>query len=147
MMLLIKSGSMQKPQVSAQSLSVPDGGKAAPQPVVQQTTVSPQPVVQSAMADPKPPQVTETVRTVAVSPTKMFIQAGAFSKFENANRVKAKLASIGDVQVSQVLVNGRDFFRVRVGPLNNINEADQILNRVIRSGYSSAKIIVEKGKG
>jgi len=142
----IKSGSMQKPQVSAQSLSVPEGGQAAPQPVAQ-VTPPPQPVARSAMAEPKVNEPTETVRSMPVSPTNMFIQAGAFSKFDNANRVKAKLASVGDVKVSQVLVNGRDFFRVRVGPLQNVSEADQILNNVIRAGYPSAKIIVVKGKG
>ncbi|NVK17958.1 MAG: septal ring lytic transglycosylase RlpA family protein [Methylocystaceae bacterium] len=141
----IKSAGMAKPQVSAQSLSVPEGGKAAqsqmtmaqaPQPVAR-----PEPV-QTAMQEPS-----NTVRTYAVSPTRMYIQAGAFSKYENANRVKASLASVGDVEVSQVLVNGRDFFRVRVGPLQDVSQADQVLENVIQAGYPSAKIIVEKGKG
>ncbi len=143
----IKSGGMQKPQVSAQSLSVPQGAKADPQPAVSQATPPPQPQAQSAMAEPTVAQPTETVSTVPVTATRMFVQAGAFSKYENANRVKAKLSSVGDVQISQVLVRGRDFFRVRVGPLQNVGDADQILNQVINAGYPSAKIIVEKGKG
>ncbi|MDV7338585.1 septal ring lytic transglycosylase RlpA family protein [Terasakiella sp. A23] len=142
----IKSTGMAKPQVSAQSLDVPQGAQAAPQPQ-QQMTMADKPVAQSAIREPEVVKPTETVKTYAVSATRMYIQAGAFSKYENANRVKAKLSSVGDVQVSQVLVNGRDFFRVRVGPLQSVGQADQILNDVIQAGYPSAKIIIEKGKG
>ncbi|WP_206201960.1 septal ring lytic transglycosylase RlpA family protein [Terasakiella sp. SH-1] len=140
----IKSGGMQKPMVSAQNLSVPNGAQAAP-PAPTQTVLAPQ---QSSWANPQQVQQADTsIRTYAVTPTRMYIQAGAFSRYENANRVKAALSSVGDVEVSQVLVNGRDFFRVRVGPLQNVNKADQLLNEVINAGYPSAKIIVEKGKG
>jgi len=137
----IKSGSMAKAEVSSQSLAVPNGGSQAPAPKV----------AKIAMTQPTAPepikvmeQPSQKVKTVPVTATRMFIQAGAFSRFENANRVKASLSSVGDVEVSQVLVNGRDFFRVRVGPLNNVSEADQILENVIRAGYPAAKIIVIK---
>jgi peptidoglycan lytic transglycosylase len=144
----IKSSGMAKPQVSAESLSVPQGGQQAPQPQrVAMTTPQSQPVAQSALSTPQVAKPTETVNTYAVSPTQIYIQAGAFSQFDNANRVKATLVSVGDVQVSQVLVNGRDFYRVRVGPLQDVNAADKILNDVINAGYPAAKIIVEKGKG
>ncbi|WP_165602593.1 septal ring lytic transglycosylase RlpA family protein [Candidatus Terasakiella magnetica] len=141
----IKSGGMQKPMVSAQNLSAPNGAQAAPQAAPTQTAMAPQ--QQSSWSNPQAPKQDTSIKTYAVAPTRMYIQAGAFSRFENANRVKAKLSGVGDVEVSQVLVNGRDFFRVRVGPLQNVNAADQILNDVINAGYPSAKIIVEKGKG
>lgn len=144
----IKTGSVAKPQVSAQQLDVPSGGKMAPQPVLQQTAMAPPPsATQSAIVEPQMSKPAQTVRTMPVSATRMYIQAGAFSKFENANRVKAILDGVGNVQVSQALVNGRDFFRVRVGPLQDVTEADKALNDVIRAGYPSAKIIVVKGKG
>jgi|UPI00068DADB5 rare lipoprotein A len=146
----IKSAGMAKPQVSAQSLSVPDGGKAAaqPAPVQRQVMASPEPMVQTPTREPQVQAMSNTVRTFPVSETQMFVQAGAFSKFENANRVKASLAAVGgDVEVSQVLVNGQDFFRVRVGPVQDVARADQILENVIQAGYPAAKIIVEKGKG
>ena len=75
--------------------------------------------------------------------TNIYIQAGAFSLFDNASRVRARLAPLGDVKLSQVLVNGRDMYRVRVGPLTDVNKADQMLMAVAEAGYKNAKIIVD----
>ena len=75
--------------------------------------------------------------------TNIYIQAGAFSLFDNANRVRARLAPLGDVKLSQVLVNGRDMYRVRVGPLADVDKADQVLIAVSEAGYKNAKIIVD----
>lgn len=143
----IKSGAMQKPMVSAETLAAPGGAKVAPAPEPVQTAMTTQPPARSAFNRPVVQAPDSTVRSVPVSPTRMFIQAGAFSRFDNANRVKAQLTQVGDVQISQVLVNGRDFYRVRVGPLDDVNKADQVLENVINAGFPSAKIIVEKGKG
>ena len=74
---------------------------------------------------------------------RMFIQAGAFSNFENANRVRARLSALGTVKVSPVLINGRDLYRVRVGPLTSVAQADHMLERVILSGYTDARTIVD----
>lgn len=137
----IKSGSMAKPQVSSQSLSVPNGGRQAPTPPAPKMTMAQKSVPEPVKALEQPSQ---KVKNVPISATRMYIQAGAFSRFDNANRVKASLSSVGDVKVSQVLVNGRDFFRVRVGPLMSVGEADKILENVIRAGYPAAKIIVIK---
>lgn len=142
----IKSGAIQKPMVSAENLQAPAGAQVSQQPV-QTAMKAPQPAAQSATMSPQVKEPDRSVRTMPVSPTRMFIQAGAFSRFDNANRVKAQLVSVGDVNISQVLVNGRDFYRVRVGPLQDVGRADQVLNDVIQAGYPSAKIIVEKGKG
>ena len=75
--------------------------------------------------------------------TRIFIQAGAFSNFDNANRVRARLSSLGPVKVSPVLISGRDSFRVRVGPLSSVAEADHMLEQVILTGYTNARTIVD----
>ena len=75
--------------------------------------------------------------------TGIFIQAGAFSDFENANRVHASLSSLGKVRVTSVLINGRDLFRVRLGPLNSVSDADHYLEQVIEFGYTDARTIVD----
>lgn len=75
--------------------------------------------------------------------TRIFIQAGAFSNFNNANRVRARLSGLGPVKVSPVLINGRDLFRVRVGPMSSVAEADHMLEQVILSGYTDARTIVD----
>ena len=83
------------------------------------------------------------VSIVPVRATRVFVQAGAFAQFDNANRVRARLANLGPVKVTSVLVNGRDLFRVRAGPLASVTDADRILTWVIDAGYPDARIIVD----
>lgn len=136
----IKSDGMPKPQVSTASLSEPVAGEQVQvAPPVAQRTFQERP-----MANVQPSPVQDSVQYAAVAPTQMFVQAGAFSRYDNANRVKASLSQAGNVEISQVLVGGQDFYRVRVGPINAVGEADRVLERVIQAGYPGAKIVIEK---
>ncbi|MEE8394254.1 MAG: septal ring lytic transglycosylase RlpA family protein [Rhodospirillales bacterium] len=137
----IKVGSLPKPMVSSQTLPPPKGAGVAPPPP---PVNSPKKVDAAApvesIALPEPGKVTQ----VAVGPTNIFIQAGAFSIFENANRVRAKLNRLGgQVKVTSVLINGMDLFRVRVGPLASVEDADRMLEKVIRTGFVESRIIID----
>ncbi|MFN7113223.1 MAG: septal ring lytic transglycosylase RlpA family protein [Alphaproteobacteria bacterium] len=77
----------------------------------------------------------------AVRPTGIFVQAGSFSVQENAVRLGDRLKSLGDVQVTPVTVSGRQFWRVRVGPLATVDEADRVLDAVIRAGGDGARVL------
>jgi rare lipoprotein A len=50
---------------------------------------------------------------------------------------------VGRVKVYQELIGGRDLFRVRVGPLATVEEADKVLDMVIGAGYSDARVVIE----
>lgn len=134
--------------VNSESLPPPPGAKvAAEQPPqelpgaqLRSTTAREEAPVETA-ALPNP--TTETVKTVAVSPSQIFVQAGAYSVFDNANRVRARLAGVGkNVDISSVLINNRDIYRVRVGPITSVEDADAILELVVRAGYNDARIVV-----
>jgi rare lipoprotein A len=74
----------------------------------------------------------------------IFIQAGAFREYINANRLRARLTSLGHpVNVSQVYVSNQPFFRVRLGPMTNVEDADIALERVVVLGYPEARIVVD----
>ncbi|MEE9249746.1 MAG: septal ring lytic transglycosylase RlpA family protein, partial [Alphaproteobacteria bacterium] len=45
-----------------------------------------------------------TVTVVPVKPTRMYIQAGAFAKYHNANRLRAILSSLGPTRVTAVMI-------------------------------------------
>ncbi|WES32254.1 septal ring lytic transglycosylase RlpA family protein [Varunaivibrio sulfuroxidans] len=90
-----------------------------------------------------PPDLSPRVSVVGVEETKIFVQAGAFANFENANRVRANLTGIAPIKVTTVLIGGRDLFRVRLGPLKGVGDADKVLNKVIEAGYNDAKTIVD----
>jgi rare lipoprotein A len=83
------------------------------------------------------------ISLVPVHPTSVFVQAGAYSRFDNANRVRARLSGLGGVKVTSVLIGGRDLYRVRIGPLTSVADADLALESVIAAGYSDARIIVD----
>lgn len=87
----------------------------------------------------------ETVEQVKVEHApNIFIQAGAFRQFVNANRLRARLASLGHpVNVSQVYVTNQPFFRVRMGPLGSVEDADRALERLVALGYPEARIVVD----
>jgi rare lipoprotein A len=129
-----------------------------------------EPPPQLAMAAAPPPQQFDTPRSrwpslispahaetlptpSAVSPHAMamagstsgriFIQAGAFAMPENAQRVRARIAVLGNAQVVPAQVNGTALYRVRVGPFANEAEADRLLSKIVGSGYPTARIVSE----
>lgn len=129
--------------VVAESLPLP-GAKEAAKPVVRAATPAPV-VVGSAAPDTKTSMLAQQeVKQVAVKgSSQIFIQAGAFSRFENANRMNAALQPYGSAAISQVQTKVGTLFRVRIGPLANVNEADSLLEKVIGAGYPDAKLIVD----
>src|SRR6266436_2953075 len=95
---------------------------------------------------PSPPVVAELPplpEKVRVSSARIFIQAGAFSMRDNAQKLQARVAPLGSVQVMTASVRGIEMYRVRLGPLASVEEADQLLARVVGSGYPEARIVVD----
>jgi rare lipoprotein A len=130
--------------VQAQSLP-PPGGKGASSPPPPQSPKSASPAsparqVQVASAGDLKSQ---SVGLEAVRPTSLYIQAGAYARYDNANRVRAGLAPIGEVKVNSVIVGSQEMFRVRIGPLASVEEADRTLDMVLKSGYPDARLIVD----
>jgi rare lipoprotein A len=79
----------------------------------------------------------------ATASGRIFVQAGAFAMPENAQRVRARIASLGNIQVVQTVVNGTPVYRVRLGPVANATEADRLLGKVVGSGYPTARVVSE----
>lgn len=76
-------------------------------------------------------------------PHQIFVQAGAFTQPENANKLKRKLESLGKVSVVQVNVKGTQYYRVRLGPAANVETADLLLKKVNRLGIAEARTVVD----
>lgn len=74
---------------------------------------------------------------------RIYVQAGAFTVRENADRVRGRVAPYGSAQVSAAAVNGQRFYRVRVGPLADVDRADGVLTQILQSGLTEAKIVVD----
>ncbi len=78
-----------------------------------------------------------------VKSSQIFIQAGAFSQPDNANRVKSRIEQLGTVKVTGVRAQGIDMYRVRLGPIPSVEEADRLLSQVVGSGLAEARIVVD----
>jgi rare lipoprotein A len=150
----VKDGSLTvaqlpKAEVAKEELAPPPGAKSAPAPKpTASRTVTDAPL--DGAPDPKAPNgktaalaKAGTLTQGAARATRIYVQAGAFGHFDNAHKTGAKLAGVGPVAVSPVLVNGRDVFRVRIGPIASVEEADRYLDKVIRAGYPEARVVVD----
>ncbi|GLQ07269.1 septal ring lytic transglycosylase RlpA family protein [Sneathiella chinensis] len=132
-------------EVQTASLNPPPGRAAQTPPATQSgTAVEALPAPQGDTAAVAPPATgVNSLEVAPVQPTEIFIQAGAFVDFDNANKLSARLSSLAATKVTQVLVNGQDFYRVRIGPVDNVADADQLLARLLNSGHTEARIVIE----
>lgn len=127
--------------VTAQELP-PPGSSAAPTPTAPSgTSAAPSAVAQVAAAPSVEP--TGQVAQVPVRPTSIYIQAGAFTDQYNATRLKAALTRFGTVHIVPVVVDGQYFYRVRVGPLATVEQADQTLEQMVQAGHPEARVVVD----
>lgn len=83
------------------------------------------------------------VTQLPVKPSSIFIQAGAFTKKQNAETLTAELRRLGHATMIPVKIGGQQFYRVRLGPLSSVTEADRLLNELVRNGHPEARIVVD----
>jgi rare lipoprotein A len=97
-------------------------------------------------AQPEPPPKTRAQQP-AKGPTDpdLFIQVGAFSSLENAERLRKRLHQTlrQPLRIQQTRRNDRSLFRVQIGPLPRIEQADAITSRLVTLGIDNPRIIVE----
>ncbi len=73
----------------------------------------------------------------------LWVQAGAFLDPSNASRLRAELARSLPSRVIRATIDGRLYYRVRVGPWSTVPEADRALDQVIGLGHPGARIVVD----
>jgi rare lipoprotein A len=80
----------------------------------------------------------------AASYDTLYIQAGAFASQHNASKLKRQLNALFPHQTIQLAQNSQDrLFRVRVGPLASVDEADRIAQTISDNGYPTPHVILE----
>ncbi len=75
----------------------------------------------------------------------LFIQMGSFSSHVNASNLVRNLldANESTAQISSLQTDSGLFYRVRVGPLYDIDEANAIVRRLKSKGFQTARIVVQ----
>lgn len=126
-------------------------GAPATGPVVMAAATTPQ-QVQAGWGAPPSPSVQAappTISTVAAGTVGgaagggYYVQTGAFSTADNAERQRGAMRSYGVTEISQATAGGRDVYRVRLGPYTTSDAAGIVADRLKRSGYGDARVVAD----
>ncbi len=108
---------------------------------VQVATLPPPTVPTADAAVPTQPTGVVTMVQVPVA-THLYVQAGAFGSYQNALRLQARLGS--GLKISSVSQNGHTLYRVRLGPFDELGDADRALARLSGLGSNDVRIVVDQ---
>jgi len=114
-------------------------GTAVAAPIVARPLPTPAPITTADAAVAAQP--TGIVTQTAPVPTRLYVQAGAFTTYQNAARLAQRLGN--GVRISSITHNGQTVYRVRSGPFDDVGDADSALARLSAAGSNDAKIVVD----
>lgn len=74
---------------------------------------------------------------------KIFVQAGTYSSYSDAEDAKAQIAFMGlDAKISKANVSGHQINRVVLGPIPNEDLANQVKNKLRSEGFNASVVKV-----
>lgn len=77
-----------------------------------------------------------------VRPTSLYVQVGSFSQVENARTLADQIKDFGQAQIQPAMIGGRQMYRVRLGPIAAVPQADRLLERLAQAGHRRAITVV-----
>jgi rare lipoprotein A len=103
--------------------------------------LGPAPAVSIPPQPPFAPQAPISGVQTAGLPTTTFVQAGAFSRRENADAASAKISNLGPSRVTTMMSNGASLFRVLVGPWSDREQAERKVAEATALGFDGARLV------
>ncbi|HOX71287.1 MAG: septal ring lytic transglycosylase RlpA family protein [Dokdonella sp.] len=94
----------------------------------------------SGAGDDLPPQA-----PAASNAARIFLQLGAFADKANAAQVVRQIErqGLGAVSIVTTRINDREIHRVRLGPLQSVEAADALVERIERLGLGTPRVAVD----
>lgn len=84
---------------------------------------------------------TDTEAQAVVEPGEYILQAGSFTRFEDADRRRAQLALQGiESNIQRVSIDGRNYHRVRIGPIRDLDELNDLRGRLREANIDVLRI-------
>ncbi|MCK5285184.1 MAG: septal ring lytic transglycosylase RlpA family protein [Alphaproteobacteria bacterium] len=83
------------------------------------------------------------VRQLPVTQTNIYVQVGSFGDQNNAIKLAQSLQSTEHAKIYPAIVNEKQFYRVRLGPIDSITKADFVLENIVEAGCNEAIIVVD----
>ncbi len=77
-------------------------------------------------------------------PLRMYLQVGAFADRSNAEQLRERVAGIlanGEINTGYNIEN--KLYRVRIGPLASVDEADKLVEKLTKSGIDEPSIVID----
>ena len=74
-----------------------------------------------------------------------YLQVGSFSNYDNALKLRNRLSGLADnlINISEVTVGDRKLYRVRFGPITDIDIADRLVVNLNHIGISENNILID----
>ena len=116
---------------------------AVPVGKVTSESLAPPPGIEPAPPGRRPEEPAEVSFVGTSGVPKIYVQAGAFSQRERANSVVSRIQNFDRAFIQPVAAQGRELYRVRIGPLASVEQADATLDRAIKNGFAEARIVID----
>ena len=107
-------------------------------------------IVEIETVEPGTPSYTKTTANAHHDHAKgksgfnIYLQAGAYLQKQNAVQMHNRLARIAISQPTRIVYFPEDqIYRVRIGPISNVENADRLAARIARTGIASPHIVVD----
>ena len=76
----------------------------------------------------------------------LYLQVGAFQSISNAERLKRRLSATSPsdkLHISEGNTNQQRVYRVRIGPLDSVESADQLTQNLLQHGIESPRVVID----
>jgi rare lipoprotein A len=91
------------------------------------------------------PKISRRAATMT-NQAQLYLQLGAFSSRSNAERLQSRLSSTelpGELRITETVSDQKPVFRVRIGPLTNVETADRLTRMLADQGISSPRVVID----
>jgi rare lipoprotein A len=104
------------------------------------------PTRMAGTASPPPPATAPALAPLPAPGTiRLYLQLGSFISRDNAESLRAQLAlnDVGEASVLESRVDRQNIYRVRIGPLSSVEEADRLAIRIDGLGIGVPSIVID----
>lgn len=102
-------------------------------------------LVEVEAIDPSATTNTAATQPATAAPATLFLQVGAFKRRDNAVQLEKRLQSsgLGEIHILEASNPAGPLYRVRIGPLATVNDADRISSSLVSLGISDTRVIID----
>ena len=84
----------------------------------------------------------ENLENSILTNKELLIQVGAFTDHRNAKTLTEKLSEF-KAYINRVFINNKYLYRVRIGPINNLDLANDMKRKLFELGYTSSHLVMK----